>query len=30
MGFHYLVALQGFQVNIEAPEAVQVLEHFSL
>jgi hypothetical protein len=28
MGFHHLVALQGFQVNVEAPQAVQVLEHF--
>ncbi len=28
VGFHHLIPLQGFQVNVEAPEAVQVLEHF--
>ena len=28
VGFHHLIALQGFQVNVEAPEPVQVLEHF--
>ena len=28
MSFHHLVALQGLQVNVEAPEAMQVLEYF--
>ncbi|MNY18084.1 hypothetical protein D3C86_1514390 [compost metagenome] len=28
VSLHHLVALQGFQMNIEAPQAVQVLEHF--
>jgi hypothetical protein len=28
VSFHDLVALQGFQVDIEAPETVQVLENF--
>ncbi len=27
MGFHDLVALQGFQMNVEAPQAMQVFEH---
>lgn len=27
VGFHDLVALQRFQVDIEAPQAVQVFEH---
>jgi hypothetical protein len=28
VGFHDLVALQGFQLDIEAPQPVQVLEDF--
>jgi hypothetical protein len=28
VGFHHLIPLQGFQVNVEAPEPVQVLEYF--
>jgi hypothetical protein len=28
VGFHDLVTLQGFQVDIEPPETMQVLEHF--
>ena len=28
MGLHDLVALHGFQVDIEAPQAMKVLEHF--
>jgi hypothetical protein len=28
MSFHDLFSLQGFQVDVETPESVQVLEHF--
>ena len=28
VGFHHLLALDGLQVDVEAPQAVQVLEHF--
>jgi hypothetical protein len=28
VGFHHLVALHGFEVDVEAPQAMQVLEHF--
>jgi hypothetical protein len=28
MGLHHLLALQGFEVDIESPEAMQVLEDF--
>ena len=27
VGFHHLVALQGFQVNVEPPQPMQVLEY---
>ncbi|MNI31158.1 hypothetical protein D3C73_850330 [compost metagenome] len=28
VGFHHLIPLQGFQMNVEAPETMQMLEHF--
>ena len=27
VGFHHLIALQGFQMNVESPKTMQVLEY---